>query len=602
MPSEASLDRLGYRLENWRRNLIDLTRRNRLLNYRRTKVSTVEVVDEVPQQVLSQLFNGERFKFDPKPEPEDRGLFTEKGKGGDRTPTQPSRFRTGRAVEYSDTKDLPERHRDDRLQTMLSEAQLGKNLLNIYRRAKESMEEQGVNTLFLALGMLEWYDADHSDKCSRAPLVMVPVKLSRHSAASAFVLSSADEDPILNPALVEKLRLDFGVELPEVPETMEELDLDLLFKKIEDATTGFPRWRLTSDVVLGLFSFQKFIMYRDLDRYEERLRAHHVVQAMCRDEEGQTGPTGLPPEIKDASLDEKMSPWSSVQVLDADSSQQRAMLAVREGGDLVIEGPPGTGKSQTITNVIADALHEGKTVLFVSEKMAALEVVKTRLESNAELGDHVLELHSNKTAKTNFVRELSRALDGQQSTEGEDGPELSRLRTLTEELRQYVVELHRPQPPLGRSPYEAIGELSQVEDVPFVSAPLPNLEQIDESMLEQAEQTLIELARTLQDVGDPGSHPLRGLGLENASRSDGRALQAAVAKATQGLKDVTEMADAVAAELGLRVPRTFGDAQVLVEGARVVADSPGAETSVLESDRWNEMSSEASRLLETGRR
>jgi hypothetical protein len=489
MPEGPTLDRLKYRLNNWKRQLIDLTRRNRLLNYRPTKLTTVEIVDELPQEVFRQLLDGERFRFDPKPEPETARGPTERtglraARADDQVRPDLDRFSVGQVLPLNPGGEPAGRHRDDRLQTRLPEEQLTRNLVAIYRRAKESIEEQGVNTLFLALGMLRWYESESSDVPSLAPLLMMPVTLSRRSAASPFFLSSVDEDPILNPAIVEKLRLDFQIALPELFETVESLDLDRLFGEIGAAVRGLSRWELTADVALGLFSFQKFLMYRDLENHEERLRQHPLIASICREEDSQPGRAGLPPEVLEAALDEEMSPWAAVQVLDADSSQQQAMLAVRKGHHLVIEGPPGTGKSQTITNLIADALHDGKRVLFVSEKMAALDVVKTRLETGAGLGGYVLELHSNRTAKTVFVREVARALDRPEPSAADDTTELTRLRQLTKDLLAYVVALHQPQDPLGKTPFEAIGELARVDDAPEVRAELPGLMDMGAALLE----------------------------------------------------------------------------------------------------------------------
>lgn len=595
MPDSPTLDRVAFRLENWRRQLIDLTRRNRLLNYRPTKASTVEVVDEVPQQVLRQLLEGEDFQFDPVPDPDG-----DPGADGASRRQMNERLRADRRIRYGEP--LREVHQDDRLQTRLTAKRLDRNLLNIFRRSNESMDEQGVNTLYLALGMLKWFDADSSDVASLAPVLMFPVALARESAASPFVLSGTGEDPLLNPALVEKLRLDFQIELPGLPEAVEDLDLEEVFKRIESTTAGLRRWELVSDVALGLFSFQKFIMYRDLGDHEARLSRHEVVRAICQEDDQQPGRSGLPLDVRDASLDEQMSPWESVQVLDADSSQQRAMLAVRRGHHLVIEGPPGTGKSQTITNVIADALNQGKKVLFVSEKMAALEVVKSRLEHNADLGAYVLELHSNKTSKTAFVEELSTALDQLREPAPNGGAELTRLKELTDELRAYVIELHRPEQPLGQSPFEAIGKLAQVEDAERVSCTLPGLKETDPEALAHACRRLDELSRMLAQIGDPAVHPLRGVRLENAGRSERRALQDSASAAAAAAELLTAHSQRVSDQLGLRMPDTLGETQLLVEVASVVARSPGADESVLQNPRWNQMSEETTQLLETGKR
>ncbi|MEX2376343.1 MAG: DUF3320 domain-containing protein [Dehalococcoidia bacterium] len=609
MTPESSMDQVAKRLENWKRQLIDLTRRNRLLNYKPSKASSVEIVDEVPQQIFRQLLEGNRFFFDPKPgaggdsgaaeglDEEDDGeeFYLPFDDEGERR-----RMETGRTLERG-SGDLPEHHTDDRLQTNLSEVQLQKNLLTLFRKAPESIEEQGVNTLFLALGMLEWHEAESSDVVSKAPLVMVPVKLIRKTAATRFELYLGDDEPILNPAIVEKLRLDFKVKLPELPELSDDIDMDDVFQKIGEAVEGFPRWRLTADVVLGLFSFQKFIMYRDIERNHSLFVGHPVIQSICGvSSEPRT--SGLPDDVAHANLDEEMSPWASIQVLDADSSQQRAILAVKKGHHLVIEGPPGTGKSQTITNLIADQLHAGRSVLFVAEKMAALEVVKSRLEHDGRLGEFVLELHSNKTSKTQFVEELSRSLDAFDEVHGDHSRDLEQLQEISGELREYVVQLHAPKQPLGMSPYRAMGELAEVDGAPKVSVDVPEFRATTRPEFDQALTRLEELARTLEEVNEPLEHPLRGCGLEGAGRVERAALEHGTTEAGRALARLTDALGALATELALQSPTTLAEAQVMVEGVRIIAESPGAEESVLENPRWNEMSAGVKEVLDDGKR
>lgn len=578
--------RLEYRLTNWKRQLIDLSRRNRLLNYRATSASTVEIVDEVPQQIFRQLVGGEVFEFDPAPDDDDDST------AGPRRRVE---------LTHRSEDELPEHHRDNRLQTRLASDRLSKNLLNIYRRAEESMEEQGVNTLYLALGMLDWADPAESRTRSLAPVLMVPVSLRRDTALSPFTLRCGDDDPLLNLALIEKLRVDFSIDLPTMGDVTEELDIEEVFAGVRAAISEFTDWRLTNDVALGLFSFQKFIMYRDIELNEASIGAHPVIKAMCGEAE-QPGITGLPTDIADADLDREMSPWDTVQVLDADSSQQRAMLAVRKGHNLVIEGPPGTGKSQTIANIIADSLYMGRSVLFVSEKMAALEVVRDRLAHQADLGSHILELHSNKASKREFVEEISRSLDAWTDANGGEESDLADLQRVTGELKDYVVELHRPDEILRRSPFEAFGRLAELDGVRRVVAPLRDIADATPTDLASALELIAEAGTALARVGDPRTHPLRGLGRTYRGRSDHDAVQSAVDDATDSLASLVDSLHDLAELLGLRLPRTFTEATTLVSAGEVLARAPGAEMTVLESPRWNDLSADIEALIEHGHR
>src|SRR5690606_23393280 len=159
-------------------------------------------------------------------------------------------------------------------------------------------------------------------------------------------------------------------------------------------------WSVKQDLFLALFSFQKLVMYRDQEDNAARFAEHRLIRQIVT----RTGQVvaGLPDDVRALDLDEAFAPEATAQVVDADSSQLRAIAAVAKGHDLVLEGPPGTGKSQTITNLIGQALADGKTVLFVAEKMAALNVVHRRLEE-AGLGEFCLELHSTKTNKRSVL-------------------------------------------------------------------------------------------------------------------------------------------------------------------------------------------------------
>jgi hypothetical protein len=376
-------------LEHWKRKLLDLSKRNRLLSFKPSKVSTVAVVDELPAEVFRILaVRGQTMKFRAADEPTEEAEADALGE--DEQLQEFELFTTPTEGAAAD------RHVDTWLQTRLADAKLKHNLRRIADQSASVLEEQGVNTLFLALGMLQWYEADDSDELRRAPLLMLPVKLTRKTAGGAYSLTAGDDDPVLNPALAEYLRGSFGIKLPELPEVTEEYDSTHLFTQIAEAVAKQNRWKVTNEIVLGLFSFQKFVMFKDLERHRQSFAAHRLI-AQLATRKSAAG-FGLPEDVARMRLDEEFAPEETFQVVDADSSQLRAIAAVAKGHDLVMQGPPGTGKSQTITNLIAHALASGKTVLFVSEKMAALQVVYGRLKV-AGLGDFCLELHSGKANK-----------------------------------------------------------------------------------------------------------------------------------------------------------------------------------------------------------
>src|SRR5262249_23603949 len=246
-------------------------------------------------------------------------------------------------------------------------------LTNLYRRAHTDYLERGLRVLHLACGLLEWRDPERGET-ARSPLMLVPVELARTSLREPFTLTAVEEeDPFLNPALQARLAQDFKVRLPQPPEDWDEKPLTAYLDEVRAAVAGIEGWRVEPAVHLALFSFFKGVMHHDLSDNEDRLGAHPLIRALGREPPAAELTVAELPGERD--LDAVQPPEKTYHILDADSSQRLCLEAVARGQSFVLQGPPGTGKSQTIANLIADCLATGRTVLFVSEKMAALEVV-----------------------------------------------------------------------------------------------------------------------------------------------------------------------------------------------------------------------------------
>jgi hypothetical protein len=401
MPAQ---DVIQQKLEAARRELLDLTGRNRLLNAQRSssRSSRLEIVDEKTQEVFRRLVvEGKAMSFLPGIDPDEEPDLLETRRESEApaepqaSPTVPSPLggegaqradeREGTSnvqhstfnIENSELEagrvpptlalgqpdeDEPgeeeaegpaERHIDDNLQTPLTTEKLQRRLLNLFYDARTYQEEQGVNILFLALGFLKWYEPDRPDRPRYAPLILVPVVLARRSAGTKFRIRYADEEIITNLSLGEKLKVDFKVELPEIPEG-EDLDPSAYFDAVRTAVATEERWQvLSDDIVLWFFSFSKFLMYRDLQSENwpaaRPIDQHPLVESLLT-----TGFASQPPLCgEEAHIDALLDPRDTIHVTDADSSQAIAIEEVRRGRNLVIQGPPGTGKSQTITNLIA---------------------------------------------------------------------------------------------------------------------------------------------------------------------------------------------------------------------------------------------------------
>jgi hypothetical protein len=525
------------RLERWRDKLVDLTRSNRLLAWRPRKTSVVEVVEEDPAEVVGLLEAGKRLAFDAV---EGEGAA---GEG--------PRSRAG----------------DRRLQTSLDEETLGRVLLRLYRESRASARDQGFNTLHLAVGALAFTTPGDPEPW-RAPLWLVPVQLVRRGARSALELEAYDEDARVNPALLLKLEKDLGIAAlpPEGGEGFEQVR-----EAFRALAAGRPGWEVEDAMGLGLFSFAKLALYRDLLEQEEEVGAHPLVQALAR---GGAGP-GAPeaPLPGPADVEARSDPAGTYQILDADSSQQAAVLAANEGRSFVLQGPPGTGKSQTIANVIAEALAAGRTVLFVSEKMAALEVVKKRLD-DAGLGDSCLELHSRKASKKEVVASLERAWRRHGREEEPPPIPFAELRELTDALRGYVEALHAPRGTSRYSAFEVFGHAVELDAVPECPAELPNVLDLERDRL-LAVQRLLEDAKAARVRVEPvARHPWRASALDALGVGTLDEVRRGANRLGAALDDAGQAAAGLAARLGLPEPGTAGASEALVPLARHLLATP----------------------------
>jgi hypothetical protein len=431
----------------WRDGLINLTGSNRLLNFKPSRTSVISVVRPAPQEVLSRVVGGRVYRFrslQPKP--------AEVGQDG-RGPSAPG--------------DVPAPPPAvDRLDTEKPADDLAAALRSLYRRSNQDYLDRGVWVLYLAFGVLAWADEDRSRYTS--PLLLVPVQLEGVSAAQGAELKAAPEEPVLNPALALKLA-QYGIDLPRVDD-LEDVTLRGVLDAVRAAVAGQAGWEVRDSVALSYFSFAKEAMYQDLREHEDLIAVHPVVSALAAGGRGETSSGFYFDEIPDDEVDRRAAPESTPIILDADSSQRASIAAALDGRSFVMDGPPGTGKSQTITNMIGVLLRAGKTVLFVSEKAAALDVVRDRLDE-AGLRAYLLELHSHKATRKQVAAALGAALDTVPVPPAEmPAMDVETVRKRREELNAYADAMNRPRSPLGHSLHDVLGLIAGLHDVPVAPA------------------------------------------------------------------------------------------------------------------------------------
>ena len=419
------------RLDAWKRRLLDLTKRNRLLNLKPSKTA-ISLVCTDASKLEDMLADGDKITIKP--------LESIAGRGGGR---DEGHLLAQHNVDF-ETELARQALDNNQLLARQNETELKAGIVELFRKAKSDMEEGGANTLFLAIGMLRWRESEVSANWHRAPLILVPVKLERATAASAPRLVQHLDETVFNMTLLEMLRQDHDLAMPlldgDLPKDSSGIDVRQILTIVRTAIRDVPGWEVLDEMVLSTFSFSKYLMWKDLNNHSDELRSAPFVKHMIDSPRASYNRT--PEFINARSQDARIDPVNLLAPLSCDSSQIAAIHASGFDGDYVLEGPPGTGKSQTIANLIAHNIGLGRKVLFVAEKMTALNVVHERLKK-VGLGDFCLELHSSKANKKNVLAQLDRAWVNRADASAEDwANEAQRLKVVRDQLNGLVAALH----------------------------------------------------------------------------------------------------------------------------------------------------------------
>lgn len=572
----------------WERRLLDLSLRNNLLNIRITK-NTLQLIPANLACLEDALAEGDEFRILHRPAEWENP-----------------------AMEFGIYSSIPESDpiadfvnselSQKRLRFYLPENDLGKALTHLYRSSRTSIEENGANTLYLALGLLKWYETPSSERPRYAPILLLPVEIIRKSAAKGYVIRSREEETMMNITLLEMLRQNFGISVPgldPLPTDESGINVKLIYSIIRHCIKNQRKWDVEEQAILGIFSFNKFIMWNDIHNNAHKLTQNKVVSSLIN---GKIEWDAITEEMDASYMDRQLSPADIVLPIIADSSQLEAIYEAVHDKTFILHGPPGTGKSQTITNIIANALYKGKRVLFVAEKMAALSVVQNRLAAIG-LAPFCLEIHSNKTKKSTVISQLKETTEIIRRTPPEEfRKEAERLLKLRTKLNKYIEALHKEYP-FGLSLYDAIIHYQSTDVEPCFDIPSSYLDNLDKDRFSHWEDAIESLVSTANACGHPHLHPLTGIYIREYS-------SAIKEEASQTLATFIGLLTAIQSKLPVfsalledtDIHPTRKDFDIITAIIRKILDIPELTPELLTTPLLNETLEEYRKVTEHGRK
>jgi Protein of unknown function (DUF4011)/REase_MTES_1575/AAA domain/Protein of unknown function (DUF3320) len=550
-------ERILDRLEIWKRNLLDLTLKNRLLNFKDSK-STIAIECPDPGTLEDKLSDGERFKLLGK------ATVLDGSDGRDAALLADRQNEDGRKDFILDAMKRGDLHAN------VAETELEGRLTDLYRASKLAFEEGGANILYLCLGFLKWTPQDGAGPY-RAPLILIPVQLERKSVRSGFRVALHEDEARFNPTLMQMLKQDFDLAMPEfdieLPQDASGIDVAGIWKTVRQHIKSIKGWEVTEQVTLATLSFTKYLMWKDLVDRTDLLKRNPVVAHLI-DTPTHTYSGSGAGFIDARTIDDVIDPVDLFAPLSADSSQVAAIVAAQRGADYVLFGPPGTGKSQTIANAITNCLAHGKTVLFVSQKTAALEVVRQRMQG-VGLGNYCLEVHSTKAQKSSVLVQLATAWrERNLVTEEHWSTAAGDLKKKRDQLNRLVSALHRRRAN-GMTAYEAFGRVVADRDrLADIGLTWPASTVHSPEQLARMRETCADIRTALEAVGDPAVHPLQGIEQTRWNPAWVQTLQHTIDRLQVTLQRMRVAADALVTSLGLN---EIADDSLLPQLVKLVA-------------------------------
>ncbi|MDE7208538.1 MAG: DUF4011 domain-containing protein, partial [Clostridia bacterium] len=508
--------------------LLDTGKRNNLINFRDNKSNTLEVVCPDFDTLFHKADGNAVFEvFDPQIDVDE---FE------DRISESKLKEKLKDKSKYIDNYSKKIK-KSNQILVYNKDITPIKALRGVEKRARIAIEETGVNIAYMAFGFITWHEDNDPNTLYDAPILLAPISLSKSSSVDPYRIKVTGDDIILNPTFAYKLQSDYKIDLPEY----DDEGIDAYLQKIEELVTKL-NWQVSKVCKIGLFSFLKINMYMDLKDNADTVLQNSNVRALLGG-----GHVAFEQKLQEAQFN----------VVDADSSQIKAIEMAKAGESFVLQGPPGTGKSQTITNIIAECMGDGKKVLFVSEKLAALDVVYNKLKQ-AGLEDFCLQLHSHKANKRDFIQELCRTMrlnkSGVSSKASEEEDRLNKSHII---LDNYVDVLHRPNDVIGKTLYELVEEVCACQNSTRLEFFVDGIEGKGDEYVKTAVDLIENYADYTSSIGyDYKTNPWYGYVNEDASYQQKFKTKSSLESLVEKIKNASILANKLTTEYGINGANT----------------------------------------------
>ena len=536
------------RLKLWCSKLIDLSNKNSLINFNSNGRYSLKIVNRNSIDIYKTLISDEKHFL----------YFFSKEDYCYNPNENTSKMSVLRLKDNTDIS----------LPTELDNKKLSYKLRTINRETDRQFEEYGYNSLYITLGSLIWKEVDFSDKEIESPIILVPVRL--YKGGTRYTLSYTDEPCIINPAITRRLKNDFDIDIPITNMDVIEKDTNIeeFFNIFKNSISDKHEWKIVNSIYLAIHNFENFVICKDLEANEEEICRNSLVKVICGKNSLNEGTADeIAPMDK---YDESVKPLDTYQIYPADSSQQQAIEVAKKNHNLIIEGPPGTGKSQTITNIIAELLAQGKKVLFVSQKQAALQVVYDKLKS-AGLSDYCLSLHKNAN-KNEIMTDLLNCLEKQSVKKYTDLQYFEKLQTLKNQLNNYVKESNTPLGKLNKTPFEAIEFVSKNDDIFDIGYVFKNIADWDVVKLNSIKKVLVTYAESLKYLNcSPINHSWYGCNLREILYSTKKTFNVEVDNHKSIFENLKIACKELSTEVVVNEPKTIKEIEKMCEYADVLS-------------------------------